>query len=621
MRLGRIQFKFIQMLLLSSSLPLTILAFITVMFLSEIAVHDAHERLNSSLNTAFTIYSEMEDNLKFVVRDQNRRIYNLMAEDQYDLLRNEYEKVVRNYGFDFFYITNEHGEVLVSIGNPGLEGMNVKRNPLILQALRGEYTVSTEVLKKDELENLNLLEKAKIPGMEKPEGLVLQAVFPIINNNEIIVGTLTAGYLLNNNNKLIIDVIKQNTGFVSSVFLGTRRIASNLPAKGTQYIVGSFLDPEKFNIMVQKGRCSGNITLSGLRYLAGYTPLYNSHKEIVGILGIGIPEDTVFSLRNHLIKIFIAAVIFSIISAFILGYYRGGKITTSIVELRSAIQAITSGNFEHQIQINSRDEIEDLGNYFNNMTSRLKVAIRELIETQKQLVEYERMAAIGRMATVLSHELKNVFAGIGVSGYYLKSKAQKDCPNLVETIQDIEKEILYANSLLENISRYSHPNKIIVGSVNLNAVVEDALTVLTLEELAKTNKVNIVKEIDPSMPSMLGDGVQLKEVVLNLAINAVQAMMNGGTLTVCTKREGLSAKLFLIDTGAGIAVENLNNLFTPYFTTKSKGLGLGLAISKEIVEAHGGTIQVKSELNKGSTFTIVLPIREVPESLLIEGSG
>ncbi|MFZ2603536.1 MAG: hypothetical protein WAX79_06015, partial [Candidatus Omnitrophota bacterium] len=219
--MGKIQHKLVQMLLITSTLPLIILAVIAATFLDKMAVNDMNERLKSGLNASLSIYESVCNDLKYVVMDQNRRIYTLINEDQIDLLRNEYRKIIKENNLDFFIVTDKRGKVIVSMGNRGLEGRNLARDPYAHKALfKGKFTVSTEIFSAEELEKYGLLNKAKISGIEDTSALVIKAVFPVISQNEIVVGSMIAGYLLNNNNKIISETIKKNTGLISSIFMG-----------------------------------------------------------------------------------------------------------------------------------------------------------------------------------------------------------------------------------------------------------------------------------------------------------------------------------------------------------------------------------------------------------------
>lgn len=627
--MGKLQYKLFQILLLTSIFPLLAVSIITVAILQRIAVHNAQEEITHNLNIAQTIYQNVNEDLKYIIRDQNRTIFTHLENNQVGPLRAELKKTVLKNNLDFFVITDANGKVIISASNPQSEGESLSDDYSVQKAKGGEISVSTEILNEEGLKIIGLIQQAKIPGVDKAQGLVIKAVLPVINREEKIIGTMSAGYLLNNNNKIIIDKIKRTTGLMSCIFLGDLRVCSNMPSKGGEHVVGERLETAKMKqVPGTDRRYIGQILVMGERYISGNTPIYNSNREIVGSLGVSIPEASIFTLRNNLIKIFALAVFFSIFLASIFGFLKGGSIVRSIKRLKVGTEAVSKGDFEHSIGINSKDEIEELADFFNEMTLQLKIYKRQIDEysrdleikvrqrtieleaANKQLVEYERMAAMGKMATAISHELRNVLAGIQTVAYYIKSTAAKECPKLTDSIQDIDDDVNYANNILDNISRFSRPKKLMLVDVDINLIVEDVLSSFNFREMFKKNNIEITRDLDPTIPKIKADGVQIKEVVLNLVINAVQAMQNSGRLGIVTKKDGDYLRLEAHDTGGGISQEALKNLFTPFFTTKSKGLGLGLCISKEIIEAHQGKIEVQAELNKGTVFIVTLPLNK-----------
>jgi two-component system NtrC family sensor kinase len=347
----KLQVKLFRTLLFTSTFPLVVVGAITLVFLGKMAVNDAQQRIDGYLRISQGIYQSVSENLKFVVRDQNRRIYSLLADDQIDLLKNEYAKVVAKNKLDFFVITDSSGKVLISMSSPGFEGSDYSRDFFVRKALRGQIYVSTEVLEAQELEKLGILEKAKIPGLSPVQGLVIKASMPIINNNEIIVGTMTAGYILNNNNGVIIDKIIKNSSLIATVFMGSVRVCSSLPLVKNLSVIGTKLSSQVMKgFQKNKNDFLGRVKVSNNWYLAGYTPLYNSQKEIIGILGVGFPEKTIFALRDELMKLFILAVGLSVLLALLIGILSGGTVVRSINKLYWGIEAFGRGDYTHRLE-------------------------------------------------------------------------------------------------------------------------------------------------------------------------------------------------------------------------------------------------------------------------------
>jgi two-component system NtrC family sensor kinase len=627
----KLQFKLTLMLLMTSTLPLLLLAVITIFFLGRLAVNESLQRINNNLKIASGVYSGVSNQLEYAVKEQNRRIATLIEDKQFDLLRNEYKKVIARNKLDFFFVTDPSGKVLVSMANPKLEGYDYSRNVFVRLAMHGKTIVSTEALGESALDRLGILSKARIKGVEPVRGMVIMTSMPVINPNEVTVGTMTAGYLINNNNPVLVDKITADTGgLMASILLDNLRISSNIPTGGKFEIIGSTL-PAKFagktllggknflsRIPVQKSWC-----------LSGYTPIQDSEEKIIGMIGVAIPEKEVFKLRDRLIKLFTLTVFLSILISLSFGMKKGAAIVSSINKLHQGIEAFGKGNFYHRLEIHSQDEIEELADFFNETMEQLMLAKNEievssrnimrlenrvtksdaqLQAVHKQLLEYERMAAMGKMATALSHELRNVFSEIQTGAYNLKAQVNKDLPQFGTYLRTIEEGLNRANEILSNVLSFSYPKKLILSDVDMNYLIGDMLNSANLKEQLKNNKVNVIKDFESGLLHIKVDGLQMREAILNLVTNAVQAMPEGGKLSISTRNERDMIKIKIADTGTGMSKEAIDNLFTPFFTTKSRGLGLGLCITKSVVQEHGGQILVESEAGKGTVFNITLPL-------------
>ncbi|MFH1507935.1 MAG: cache domain-containing protein [Candidatus Omnitrophota bacterium] len=637
MKKGKIRNKLIRILFLTSVIPLLIIAAITINFIAQISISDAYKRVDKELFSARHILDEIKGNLRYIVRDQNR-VASISLEDyELDELEQHLNKLTKEERLDFFTITDAEGKVMMCISNTKLCGEDMSENIFVRRALQGEVIISTEILSERELQQAGLLKKAEIQLIDDSSsggvnsaailkrGMVFKAVLPIIDREENIIGTMSAGYLLNRNNQ-ITDTIYDVTGLPSTIFIDDIRIASTVSTPDNRMVLGTRAEENVIRQVLEKGQAySGRAKALDTWYITAYEPIYDINNEIIGMLGIGISEKEVFALRDRLLVIFVIAVIFTILLAMKLGFSGSRKIVKSFEELRRGTEEISKGNFSHYINIKSGDELEELADFFNRMTLQLKSDKEQLEEyatdlelkvkdrtisleaMHKQLVSYEKMAAMGRMASALSHELRNVLAGIKTSAYYLKGKIGKDNERLLNSIQDIEKEIDYASAILADVLSFTRERNMNLSDSDINMIIKEALLSLSLQEIFKD--IDIIQDLDLQLPRIKADGIQLRGVVSNLVINAAQAMPEGGKLSVITSCSDNQIRLEVIDTGKGMSKETVGMLFTPFFTTKSRGLGLGLCISREIVVSHGGKIEFETELNKGTKFIVILPIK------------
>ena len=252
-------------------------------------------------------------------------------------------------------------------------------------------------------------------------------------------------------------------------------------------------------------------------------------------------------------------------------------------------------------------EIASVG-IFTDLRPRLNME-RKLQETHLQLVNSEKMASLGKLAAGIAHEINNPLGGILIYSSLLMEDLPKEDPkrqDLARVVQEAGRCKEIVRSLLE-FARQTEPT---MEPVDINRAITDDL--FFLENQALFHNIRIVKNLDPSLPLPTGNGGQLKQVFMNIIINAAEAMLGTGELTIATypASDRNSILMEFTDTGEGIPEENFSRIFEPFFTTKDvgKGTGLGLATSYGIIEDHGGKIFVKSKVGEGTTFTIELPI-------------
>jgi PAS domain S-box-containing protein len=256
--------------------------------------------------------------------------------------------------------------------------------------------------------------------------------------------------------------------------------------------------------------------------------------------------------------------------------------------------------------ITERKQAEEaLHNYSGRLEEMVAERTRELRDTQEQLVRQEKLAVLGHLAGGVGHELRNPLAVINNAVYYLKLIQPEADEKVKEYLGLIEKETHTAEKIITDLLDFSR-----VKSVDREPISAAELANRVLERFPAPENVRVQLKFTTSLPKVFADPRQMDQVLGNLVVNACQAMPKGGTLTFSAVKKGGKVAIAVKDSGEGILPENMGKLFEPLFTTKPKGIGLGLAVCKKLIEANDGRIEVQSEAGKGSTFTLHLPTCE-----------
>ena len=241
----------------------------------------------------------------------------------------------------------------------------------------------------------------------------------------------------------------------------------------------------------------------------------------------------------------------------------------------------------------------------------LAAYVRRLQENEEQLVQAEKLTSLGQLAASVAHELNNPLAGVLLYVDLLSGRLSGESPaeesaTDLEYLSRIESEVSRCSRIVGNLLDFSRQSQPRLGAVDINGTLDQVVSLV--EHQALCQNVNIVRELSPSVPPVLGDFDQLKQVFTNLSLNAIQAMPQGGMLTLRSSPDGGGVRVDVEDTGCGIAEGDLARIFTPFFTTKErgKGVGLGLSVAQRIVGQQEGRIEVRTEEGRGSTFSVHL---------------
>ncbi len=370
-----------------------------------------------------------------------------------------------------------------------------------------------------------------------------------------------------------------------------------------------------------------SVKLNERDYQVAYSPLI-IREQVVGWIGVFNNSDYLVSQAAKSRDLYIAVFTFGTILVIVIGFTLARSISFPILKLRAMTQAVAAGDLDQSMNLRQQDEIGDLADAFDMMTLHLRERTeeaerlygksqqrnKELAETnarleaaQLQLIQSEKLAAIGQLTAGIVHDVKNPFAVIMGMSEILAEDEQLD-ESILHGLKIIRESAVKGNTIVSDLLKFARQSK---PEMRYGDLCETVKTAIRLTAYL-TRRYNTVTELPPTTVYVTYDPQQIEQVLINLIHNAVQAMPNGGSLYIGLAKVGDCAQIIVRDSGAGIAQENLKRIFDPFFTTKAEGegTGLGLSVSYGIIANHNGRIDVESKVGKGSEITILLPLTQ-----------
>ncbi len=348
-----------------------------------------------------------------------------------------------------------------------------------------------------------------------------------------------------------------------------------------------------------------NARFQGAGYEAYYRALLTRDGEVAGVVFAGIPKSFGFSEIVGAWTFFPILIGLAVIMAGGLGYTVADFISKPITTFTRGVLAVANGDLNQTINIDSTNELRELSYAFNSMTGKL----RELKEIEEQLRRKDRLAALGELSAGVAHEIRNPL-GIIKSSAQVMSKSAGNDEKTKELTGFIIEEVERLNRVITNFLDFARPQSMNKEYISMQTTVEKSLR-LCGNRIEKPG-IKVKKNFEEDLPPVLADEELMKQVFLNLLINAAEAIREKGTITINVRRsrakkeENSGIEVVISDTGCGISEKTSQRIFNPFFSTKDQGTGLGLSIVHKIVEAHNGQITVKSTPGRGSAFTVTL---------------
>jgi signal transduction histidine kinase len=399
-------------------------------------------------------------------------------------------------------------------------------------------------------------------------------------------------------------------GYALVVAADGQIIAHGNPAEKAQVARGDNFRNQPLVLLAHSRKNGGPVSLeyandSGMQVLGVAAPL-----ETLGwTVMVEQPRSEAYAVADQLTLQLAFIIGVALLTSLSVGVLLGRSFIRPIFALMRGTHAVAEGRLDERVTITSKDEFKQLGDSFNSMADRL-------VELTEDVRKKERQAMFGRMAAGLVHDLSHPVQNIGNSCKLIVRVF--DDPEYRQTFtRTINREIETLKRVLDDLRNVARPAPVERFPLDVNRSVADIVE--SMRGLAEEAGIALESTLANEPVIIEGDTFALGRVYRNLITNAIQATQTGGRVTIATRRNGGKVEISVSDTGSGIPAERLGAIFDDFVTTKKRGLGLGLAITKRIVEQLGGTITVASELGKGTTFTMHFPVAQLPVEVAAAG--
>lgn len=613
----------------------------------------AQAKVRHDLKSAWMVYNDKIKDIQDIVQMNAARESVIIAvkTNNRSLLEKSLGRIMTDFDLDILNVTDAEGTVVYRAANPDSFGDDLAADVFIRRALGGDTVSGTSIISRKRLEKEGdaLAHRAYMEFVPTPmasprsdnfedKGMMLMAAAPFYDTDKSLLGTISGGFLLNRNYD-IVDRVKEivfkgekykgiDIG-TATIFQNDLRISTNVHTQDGKRAIGTQVSNEVYRAVIIEGQeWMNRAFVVNDWYISAYEPIRDIEDKIIGILYVGMLEKPYVDIRNRVMVKFTAmAAFFTLVLLTILFFI----ISSMIHPLQSMVVAtnkIAEGDLSHKVESQFNDEIGQLAHSFNQMTENLKIANKKLVDwgktlekrvdertrelqaMQNSLIQSEKLASLGKMAAGVAHEINNPLTSILINTHLMLEKADPE-GTVHESLSLIADETSRCSNIVRGLLEFSRQSPPRMAQADLNEVL--LTTLKLLENQVVFHNIVIQKNLDNKLPPLMIDTGKMKQVFLNLLVNAAEAMREkGGTLTITTRTSGeKSVEITFKDTGTGIAPENLNKLFDPFFTTKGGGTGLGLAVTYGIIKQHHGKIDVRSTLSEGSVFTIILPLPDI----------
>jgi two-component system NtrC family sensor kinase len=611
----------------------------------------AQAQVSSDLKGAGEIWRNYTERLKDAIRIHATRMVIYRALDQNDTsgLADEMERVRNAEGLDVLTLTDSSGRVFYRTRNPSAAGDSQAGDQIVRSAMRQMAPVAgSEILPAEELalESPELASRAMMDITPTPKagpfgkaretsGMLLKAAAPVFYaGGRRFLGVLYGAMLINRNYEIVDKVRKtvfkeelyddREVG-TATIFQDDVRISTNVRNEDGSRAITTRVSAEVAEAVLKRGQTwRGRAFVVNDWYLSAYEPIRDTENRTIGMLYVGTLERPFEDSLWRTLFIFLGITLLGVALVSGVAITIAGSISRPIHAMAEAAEKVAGGDYSPRVEVTSQDEIGHLAECFNRMVRELSRANQELRQwavnleskveertvqlkaMQSHLIQTEKLAAIGKLAAGVAHEINNPLTGILTNSSLMLQDLPAGDPAR-EDLQVIVDETLRCRNIVKGLLDFARQTKPQKQAVDLNGVLDDVFSLIRNQ--ASFRDIEFELEQDPKLPAVMADKDQMRQVVLNIVLNAAEAMPNGGKIRVSTHLDPKTdeVQITISDNGPGIPDDLKNKIFEPFFTTKKTGTGLGLAIAYGIMERHRGTILIDSAPGRGTTITLRVP--------------
>jgi len=618
----------VAVILLANSL----LSFIALRYLGSVWLQEVQTRVQRNLNSARSSYENRVELIAAFLQGtaHDPALAEVIRRDELGEVECALYDIQQAGGMDFVTLLEPTGAV-IRRARGERHGDALTDDVLVRRAIGERRTVSgTVIFSRDRLlaEGSDLAERARFELVPTPaarptpdtiryDGMVVAAIVPVLDARGQLQALLYGGNLLNRRYE-IVDAIKKEVfpqevyrgkdiGTVT-IFQGDLRISTNVTMDDGSRAVGTRLSESVCEAVLDRGGTwAAPAFVVNDWYITAYEPIRAPDGRVIGVLYVGLLQAPFTHQLNVISAVFLAIVLGTALASLALLLFANHLVLSPIRHVVDMAHKIIGGDLSARVGIRPPGEMGVLCRAVDSMAQAMAER-EELLKlaTRQQISRSEQLASVGRLAAGVAHEINNPLTGVLAFADMMREKENLD----EQDRQDLDliiRETKRVREIVRGLLDFARETPFVQKPLDINELIRQTLRLLGKREAFQ--KIVMVEDLAERLPPVNVDKNQLQQVFLNLTLNACEAMGEGGTLLVNSSVAGERVVVKVTDTGCGIKREHLDQIFEPFFTTKpvGKGTGLGLSVSYGILQQHGGTLEVDSEVGKGTTFTVTLP--------------